>query len=62
MRIPQPEGWTRRCFLGGLTLAGTAGLVGLRPARVRAEPPPETTTLRANPRATMASPVLCLPR
>jgi NitT/TauT family transport system substrate-binding protein len=46
MRVPQAEGWTRRAFLGGLTLAGTAGLVGLRPARVRAEPPPETTKIR----------------
>jgi NitT/TauT family transport system substrate-binding protein len=46
MRIPQAEGWTRRGFLGGLTLAGTVGLVGLRPARGRAEPPPETTKIR----------------
>jgi len=29
-----------------LTLAGTAGLLGLRPKWVAAEPPPETTTLR----------------
>ena len=42
----QQEGWTRRRFLGGLTLAGTAGLLGLYPRRVAAEPPPETTTLR----------------
>jgi NitT/TauT family transport system substrate-binding protein len=40
------EGWTRRAFLNGLTLAGTAGLLGLHPRRVAAEPPPETTTLR----------------
>jgi NitT/TauT family transport system substrate-binding protein len=39
------EGWSRREFLG-LTLAGTAGLLGLRPAPVAAEPPPETTTIR----------------
>jgi NitT/TauT family transport system substrate-binding protein len=32
--------------LGELTLAGTAGLVGLRPAHAAAEPPPETTRLR----------------
>jgi NitT/TauT family transport system substrate-binding protein len=40
------EGWTRRRFLGGLTLAGTAGLLGLHPRPVAAEPPPETTTIR----------------
>jgi NitT/TauT family transport system substrate-binding protein len=37
---------TRRKFVGGLTLAGTAGLLGVRPVRVSGEPPPETTTLR----------------
>jgi NitT/TauT family transport system substrate-binding protein len=31
--------------LGGLTLAGTAGLLGLRPRPAVAEPPPETTKL-----------------
>ena len=36
----------RRRFLGGLTLAGTAGLLGLRPASVAAEPPPETRRIR----------------
>jgi NitT/TauT family transport system substrate-binding protein len=46
MSAPQVEGWTRRCFLGGLTLAGTAGLLGLSPRPVAAEPPPETTKLR----------------
>jgi NitT/TauT family transport system substrate-binding protein len=39
------EGWSRREFLG-LTLAGTAGLLGLKPDPVAAEPPPETTRLR----------------
>ena len=29
MRAPQAEGWTRRAFLGGVTLAGTAGLLSL---------------------------------
>jgi hypothetical protein len=29
MSLPQADGWTRRRFLGGLTLAGTAGLFGL---------------------------------
>ncbi len=38
--------WSRREFLGGLTLAGTAGLIGLKPQPAFAEPPPETATLR----------------
>jgi NitT/TauT family transport system substrate-binding protein len=46
MRAPHAEGWTRRRFLGGLTLAGAAGLVGLSARSVAAEPPPETTRLR----------------
>src|SRR5687768_10805980 len=46
MRAQQAEGWTRRRFLGGLTLTGTAGLLSLHARPVAAEPPPETTTLR----------------
>ena len=38
--------WSRRHFLGGLTLAGMVGLLTLRPASVVAEPPPETTRIR----------------
>src|SRR5712692_5745898 len=38
--------FSRRRFLGGVTLAGTAGLLGLYPGPVVAAPPPETTTLR----------------
>jgi NitT/TauT family transport system substrate-binding protein len=38
--------FSRRRFLGGLTLAGTAGLLGSHPRPVAAEPPPEATTLR----------------
>ena len=38
-------GWSRREFLG-LTLAGTAGLFGLKPEPLAAEPPPETTRIR----------------
>ena len=38
--------FSRRRFLGGVTLAGTAGLLGLHARRVAAEPPPETTRLR----------------
>jgi NitT/TauT family transport system substrate-binding protein len=37
--------FSRRRFLKGLTLMGTAGLLGLRPAPVVAEPPPETTKI-----------------
>jgi NitT/TauT family transport system substrate-binding protein len=33
-------------LLGGLTLVATAGLLGVRPEPVAAEPPPETTRLR----------------
>jgi NitT/TauT family transport system substrate-binding protein len=36
---------SRRALLGGLTLAGTAGLLGQKPGPVAAEPPPETTKL-----------------
>jgi NitT/TauT family transport system substrate-binding protein len=42
----RPERWSRREFLGGLTLAGTAGLLGLQPGPVAAEPPPETTKIK----------------
>jgi NitT/TauT family transport system substrate-binding protein len=40
------QGVSRREFLSGLILAGTTGLLGLRPGPVVAEPPPETTKLR----------------
>jgi NitT/TauT family transport system substrate-binding protein len=46
MSAQHAEGWTRRCFLGRLTVAGTAGLLGLHPRPVAAEPPPETNRLR----------------
>ena len=42
------QGVSRREFLGGLALAGTAGLLGLKPDLFAAEPPPETTRLRAS--------------
>ena len=45
MRNQHTQRWSRRAFLGGLTLAGTAGLLGLRPRPAVAEPPPETTKL-----------------
>ena len=44
MSAPQAAGWTRRRFLGGLTLTGTAGLLSLHAKPVAGEPPPETTT------------------
>ena len=46
MTAQHAAGWTRRAFLGGLTLAGTAGLLGWHPRPVGAEPPPETTRIR----------------
>jgi NitT/TauT family transport system substrate-binding protein len=38
--------WNRRQFVGALTLAGIAGLDGLRPQHAAAEAPPETSRLR----------------
>jgi NitT/TauT family transport system substrate-binding protein len=46
MSAPQAAGWTRRAFIGGLTLTGMGGLLGVPRARPAAEPPPETTRLR----------------
>ena len=40
------EIWSRRSFLGGLTLAGTASLLAVPPEQAAAAPPPETTRLR----------------
>ena len=45
---------SRRRFLGGVTLAGMAGLLGAHPRPVAAEPPPETRTLRIG-----QSPAIC---
>ncbi len=42
----QPEHWSRREFLGGLTLVGTVGTLGLHLKPAAAEPPPETTKIR----------------
>ena len=55
MSAQHPEGWTRRRFLGGLTVAGAAGLLGPQPRPVAAEPPPETTRIRL-----VKSPAICL--
>ncbi len=46
MRPQHTRPFSRRRFLGELTLVGTAGLLGLHPRRAAAEPPPETTRLR----------------
>ncbi len=40
------ESWSRRGFVGALTLAGTASLLGMRPERAAGDAPPETTRLR----------------
>jgi NitT/TauT family transport system substrate-binding protein len=39
MSVPHTAGWTRRHFLDGLTWAGAAGLLGLRPVHLAAAPP-----------------------
>jgi NitT/TauT family transport system substrate-binding protein len=46
MSAQQAAGWTRRRFLGGLTVAGMVGCLGLTPRSVAAEPPPETARIR----------------
>ena len=55
MRSGREKHWSRREFLGGLTLAGTAGFFGLQPDRADADPPPETTKLRVT-----QNPSLCV--
>src|SRR5688572_2966538 len=46
MSIQHARPFSRRGFLGGLTLMGAAGLLGLHPRPSVAEPPPETTRIR----------------
>jgi NitT/TauT family transport system substrate-binding protein len=46
MSNQRAESWSRREFLGRLTVAGTTGLLALHPRPVAAEPPLETTKLR----------------
>jgi NitT/TauT family transport system substrate-binding protein len=46
MSAQHAEGWSRRRFLGGLTVAGTAGLLGRHPSAATAEPPPETPQIK----------------
>jgi NitT/TauT family transport system substrate-binding protein len=50
MSTKQAGQFSRRRFLSDLTLAGTAGLLGLAPGQATAEPPLETTTLRLDQR------------
>jgi NitT/TauT family transport system substrate-binding protein len=46
MGVQHARPCSRRRFLGGVTLAGAAGLLGVHPRPIAGEPPPETTTLR----------------
>ena len=46
MGTSRSDDWRRRDFLTRSTLAGAAGLLGVRPEPVSGEPPPETTTIR----------------
>src|SRR5438876_3556720 len=46
MHTQHTRPFSRRRFLGGLTLAGTAGLLGLSRRSVAGEPPPETPKLK----------------
>jgi NitT/TauT family transport system substrate-binding protein len=46
MSVQHTARWSRREFLGGMTLVGTVGMLGLSSGSVTAEPPPETTRLR----------------
>jgi NitT/TauT family transport system substrate-binding protein len=48
MTTDRHEHWSRRQFVGGLALAGTAGLVGLCPGDAAGEPPPEIGTIRVS--------------
>jgi NitT/TauT family transport system substrate-binding protein len=46
MACQEENGWSRREFLRGPTLAGTAVILGLKSESAAAEPPPETTRIR----------------
>src|SRR5712691_5778220 len=46
MSTQRPRRFSRRRFLRGLTLAGTAGLLGGHARPLAAEPPPEITRVR----------------
>ena len=55
MRTHHARQFSRRRFLGGVTLAGAVGLLGWHPRRAAAEPPPETTKVRL-----VKIPAMCL--
>jgi NitT/TauT family transport system substrate-binding protein len=55
MSIQDARLMSRRRFLGGVTLVGTAGLLGVHPRPTAAEPPPETPQVRL-----IQSPDICL--
>ena len=55
MSSQQTARWSRRQFLGGLTLAGRRGFSACTPGRLAAEPPPETAKLRL-----VQSPAICI--
>jgi NitT/TauT family transport system substrate-binding protein len=55
MRTQPARQISRRRFLGGLTVTGAVGLLGLPSQQAAAEPPPETTTLRLT-----STPAICL--
>src|SRR5215467_13313783 len=55
MHTQSARPFSRRRFLGGLTLVGTAELLGVHPKLTAAEPPPETTRVRL-----IRSPDICL--
>lgn len=48
------QGWRRRDVLGAISAGGAAALLGLRSEPARAEPPPETPTIRIHD-----SPIAC---
>lgn len=49
------ENWTRRRFVGGLTVAGTTGLLGSRVELAVAQQPPERTKIRL-----VQTPIICV--
>ena len=55
MRTYHARQFSRRRFLGGVTLAWAVGLLGWHPRRAAAEPPPETTKVRL-----VKIPAMCL--
>jgi NitT/TauT family transport system substrate-binding protein len=55
MRTYHARQFSRRRFLGGVTLAGAVGLLGWHPRRAAAEPPPEIPKIRL-----VKTPAICL--